>query len=128
VNTAQGVIFAQLVFVFTVNFLETVYPIALIQGFARAKSSAAIIKKDIDLHFLHLRKLKDIHTEFVFARSIIHGAILLPAGDREGDYIVFDLVDTDMCMRIQELHSVRVMITCHGTYIDLGFPPEVLSF
>jgi hypothetical protein len=23
---------------------------------------------------------------------------------------------------------VRVMITCHGTYIDLGFPPEVLSF
>ena len=105
VNTVQGVIFAQLVFVFTVNFLETVYPIALIQGFAKANSSAAITKKDNDLRFLRLRKLKDTRTELIFVRSIIRGAILLPAGDKEGDYIVFDLVDSDMCMRIQELLS-----------------------
>lgn len=104
INTAQGVLFAQLIFVFSVQFLETIYPMALIQGLT---PSATQRQKDKDLRFLRLKKLKK--TEFIFARSIIRGAVLLPAGDTNGDYIVFDLLDCDMCMRIQEiLSSVEV--------------------
>lgn len=103
INTAQGVLFAQLVFVFSIQFLETMYPMALVQCFTPAKPSGAQQKKDKDLRFLRLKKLK--RTELIFARSIIRGAVLLPAGDTNGDYIVFDLIDTDMCMRIQEMLS-----------------------
>lgn len=109
INTAQGVLFAQLIFVFSVQFSETMYPMALIQGFTPANPSAAQRQKDKDLRFLRLKKLKK--TELIFARSIIRGAVLLPAGDTNGDYIVFDLTDTDMCMRIQEmLPSVEVRL------------------
>jgi hypothetical protein len=68
---------------------------ALIQGFT---PSATQRQKDKDLCFLHLKKLKK--TELIFACSIIRGAVLLPAGDTNGDYIVFDLLDRDMCTRI----------------------------
>jgi hypothetical protein len=97
INTAQGVLFAQLVFVFSIQLSETIYPMALIQGF----TPATRLQKDKDLRFLRLKKLKK--TELIFARSIIRGAVLLPAGDTDGDYIVYDLTDQDMCMRIQKI-------------------------
>ena len=101
VNTVQGVLFAQLVFVFSIQISETIYPLALIQGFGPAKPSPAQLRKDTDLRFLRLKKLKK--TELIFARSIIRGAVLLPAGDTDGDFIVFDLIESDMFMRIQEI-------------------------
>ena len=38
-----------------------------------------------------------------FARSIIRGAVVFPAYDESTDFIVFDIVDTDMFLCLQTL-------------------------
>lgn len=103
VNTAQGVMFAQLVFVFTMKISETIYPIALIHPFTREKSKGANLQKDKDHGFLRLRKLKDTKTEFIFARSIIRGVLLVPARDVVNNYLVFHVSDGDITVRVREI-------------------------
>lgn len=103
VNTTQGVIFAQLVLVFTLKILKVIYAIALIHPFAREKSKGARLQKDKDLGFLRLRKLKDTKTEFIFIRSIIRGAVLVPDEDVVGNYLVFHDLDGDMAVRVREM-------------------------
>lgn len=103
VNTAQGVIFAQLVFVFTMKISNGIYPIALIHPFAREKSKGANLQKDKDHGFLRLRKLKETKTEFIFSRSIIRGALLVPAKDVVDNYLVFHVADEDIAVRVREI-------------------------
>ncbi|KAF8148377.1 hypothetical protein BJ912DRAFT_1125700, partial [Pholiota molesta] len=103
VNTPQGPIFAQLVFTFTLKIAKQQYPIALIQPFERVKSTGAQLKKDSDLRFLRLRKVKDTKTEFIFVRSIIRGLVIVPAFDKAEEYVVFDVLDSDMMLRVKEM-------------------------
>lgn len=115
VNTTQGIIFAQLVFVFTLQISSEVYPIALIQPFKRAKATGATLQKDKDLRFFRLRKQKDVQTEFIFVRSIVCGVVLVPARDKDkpDDYLVFDVMDSDMLLRIKELLNYQHPLAPH---------------
>ncbi len=103
VNTGDRVMFAQLVFIFTISIRGTTYPIALIRPFRRETGTAAMKRKDCDLRFLRIRIQPPTSTEFIWARSIIRGTLVFPAFDKESDTIVFDLVDPDMYVRIQEI-------------------------
>ena len=36
-------------------------------------------------------------------RSIIRGAVLVPAFDKEGEYLVMDVLDADMFVRVRKM-------------------------
>lgn len=106
INTADGYIFAQLALVFTIKINDKDYPIALVRAFERPISSSVprqIRKKDKDLHFLRLQQLKESQMEFVWAQSIVRGAVMVPANDLENHSIVFDVLDADMYLRVRDI-------------------------
>lgn len=105
VETNTGPIFAQLRFMFTVAVGDTVIPLALVQAFDYKHSRGSRGQKDKDLQFIRLQQRPAGKVEFIFARSIIRGAVLVPAYDDEKDSIVFDVLDTDMYLRAKEIRS-----------------------
>jgi hypothetical protein len=77
------------------------YPIALVQVYEQPRSvSASLRKKDRDLGFLRLQQSKE---EFVWAQSIIRGAVIVPSYDDRNHSIVFDILDADMTFRVMDL-------------------------
>jgi len=103
-NTNNGPIFSRLVFVFTITLDGKNYPIALIQAYERPHSiSATLHKKDKDLGFLRLQQRKENQVEFVWAQSIIRGAVVVPAYDDKNHSIVFDILDADMALRVMDI-------------------------
>ncbi|KAF8197090.1 hypothetical protein BJ912DRAFT_1020953 [Pholiota molesta] len=106
VDTTSGVIFAKLALVFTIQISGNIYPLALVHPFTREylkPKDSILLEKDKDLRFLRLRKLKDKKAEFIFARCIIRGVVLVPALDKEDNYLVFDMADTDITVRVREI-------------------------
>lgn len=104
VNTADGAIFAQLVFIFIIFIHDTPYPIALVQAFDQQIGLDAFTrKKDSDLGLWRVQQCKKTNIEFIFARSIICGALIFPACDIEQDSVVCDVVDSDMMLRVEQL-------------------------
>lgn len=102
VQSEDGPFFARFVRIFAIYVDEAVYPIAQVHLLKRQKGNTAEIKKkDKDLRFLRLRQLAQ--TRFIWARSIIRGVLIFPAFDIEQDSIVFDIIDPDMAMRINEI-------------------------
>ncbi|KDR65150.1 hypothetical protein GALMADRAFT_148940 [Galerina marginata CBS 339.88] len=103
-NTDAGLVFAQLRFVFKISIKDQVIPIALVQAFDRISGhTVAMKRKDKDLGFIRLRKKGDKDTEVIPARSIIRGVCIFPAFDRDGDHLVFDVVDPDLLLRLDHL-------------------------
>jgi hypothetical protein len=96
--------FAQLVLVFVISVDGKDYPIALVQVYERPQPvSASLHKKDKDLGFLRLQQRKEHEMEFVWAQSIIRGAVIVPAYDDRNHSIVFDILDADMTLRVMDL-------------------------
>ena len=103
-NTINGPVFAQLVLVFMITVDGKDYPIALVQAYEQPRSvSASLRKKDKDLGFLCLQQRKENQMEFVWAQSIIRGAVIVPAYDDKNHSIVFDILDADMTLRAMDL-------------------------
>ena len=74
---------------------------ALVQPFT---AITTLRKKDKDLR-LHRLQTKPRETAiFVPARSIIHGAYIIPEGLKENTSLVVDVVDTDMFLRINKMY------------------------
>ena len=104
INTADGYIFAQLVLVFTIKINNEDYPIALVQAFERPVSVPRQIRqKDKDLHFLCLQQLKESQMEFVWAQSIVCGAVIVPENDLENHSIVFNVLNADMYLWVRDI-------------------------
>ena len=45
--------------------------------------------------------------EFVDARSIIRGVLLVPTFEKEDDYFIFDVLDADLFLCMKELWKER---------------------
>ena len=102
-NTHDGPVFAQLVLVFVITVDGKDYPIALVQVYEQPQSvSASLRRKDKDLGFLRLQQRKEHQMEFVWAQSIIRGALIVPAYDDRNHSIVFDILDADMTLRVMD--------------------------
>jgi hypothetical protein len=102
-NTPNGPVFAQLVLVFVITVDGKDYSIALVQVYEQPRSvSASLRKKDKDLGFLRLQQRKEHQMEFVWAQSIIRGAVIVPAYDDKNHSIVFDILDADMTLRVMD--------------------------
>jgi hypothetical protein len=98
--------FARLVFVFTyaveVEEKRTVIPMALVQPFTDI--STPFRKKDIELRLLRLKEKPREKSIIIPARSIIRGAYIVPDGDKKADWLVVDIIDSDMFLRMHALY------------------------
>lgn len=102
IQTTEGIIFVKLIFVFTIRIAQTDYPLALVEPYDfQQPEGQALQNKDADMQFLRLRTTGA--SEFISVNSIIRGAVLVPAYDIDTDYMVFDLLDSDMVLRIRKL-------------------------
>jgi hypothetical protein len=105
INTTKGIIFAQLIFIFTTKIDDTEYPWAFIQPYDAPIGVLTDKKKKLEL--LRVRAQPRGSAEFVDARSIIRGVPLVPTFERDGDYFVFDVLDADLFMRVREMWSEK---------------------
>ena len=90
-----------MVFVFSVTIGRTKYPLALVQPFDAPVQS---LEKDEDLGFFRVKAQPRDKTEIFPVASIIRGALLVKDFDSLADeYLVVDVVDGDMFLRIKDL-------------------------
>ncbi|KAJ7265517.1 hypothetical protein C8J57DRAFT_992587, partial [Mycena rebaudengoi] len=63
-----------------------------------------LTSKDKALGFYRVRAKPRQNSEFISVHSIVRGALLVPAGDRHGEYLVVDVVDEDMFLRLKSMY------------------------
>lgn len=106
-NTDNGPVFAQLYLIFTIMLSGNEYAVALVQAFDwPAVVPPNLQRKDQDLGFYRLQQRKELQIEFVWAESIIHGAVIVPAYDKPDHSLVFDIVDADLAFRVKEMKNL----------------------
>ena len=95
--------FACLLYLFTFSFEAVVLPVALILPFSEI---SVLRHQDKDLGFHRLRARQQAESAFISIQSISHGAFIVPENSRDGDFLVIDVVDTDMFLRIKAMYSI----------------------
>ncbi|TFK20456.1 hypothetical protein FA15DRAFT_646974 [Coprinopsis marcescibilis] len=111
-----GIMFARLLRLFVVfptaedKDISHGTPLALILPYNGAVTQSQR-KKDLDLEFYHVRGTPQAHPEIVSAHTIIQGAVLTHTYDSSDtrSYFVFDVLDADMFLRVQELLNANRM-------------------
>lgn len=106
VGTPNGIIFAKLLFMFTTSTQTRIDPWVLIQPYNATIGQPSTREKDFQLY--RIRAKSTALSCFISAKSIIRGVVLIPTFIKEGDYYVFDLLDHDLFLRVQELWKKRL--------------------
>ncbi|KAJ7088189.1 hypothetical protein C8R44DRAFT_836122 [Mycena epipterygia] len=102
VKTAQQPIFARLVYLFSCTVEKKSHPFALIQPLDAPGGNLRRKDNLLRFHRVHAKPRKS--SEFISVHSIIRGAVLVPDFDKPGEFIVFDVLDTDMSRRLKSLY------------------------
>ena len=89
-QTTNGLLFAQLLLMFTISLTNNSYPVCLVQPFDAPLGPEHV--KDCELGLHHVCACQNV-MEFVFAQTIIHGAPLVQDFEKAGDYFVMNVVD-----------------------------------
>ncbi|KAJ7266146.1 hypothetical protein C8J57DRAFT_1450596 [Mycena rebaudengoi] len=105
VEMSTGTLFTQLIYIFTCRIGDTVHAFALTQPMDAG--TGQLTAKDKALGFYNVQAKPRQNSEFISVHSIIRGALLVPAGDKHGEFLVVDVVDTDMFLRLK---SILMMI------------------
>ncbi|KAG6824695.1 hypothetical protein H0H92_006110 [Tricholoma furcatifolium] len=106
VNSEPQPYFARIITLFTCIVANESYPLALIQPFASVYTHLNRRRKDIELKLLRFRANLRKDFEFISIHAIIRGAVMVPSGELDfangsRDYFLFDLLDADMFLRVQ---------------------------
>jgi hypothetical protein len=99
IRTTDKFIFAQLIYIFSSVVGDATYPLALIQPLDSPTGARRL--KDKDLGFFRLRARPRASSEFIYVRSIVRGALVARDFEKPGDFLVIDLVDPDMFLRLK---------------------------
>lgn len=81
------------------------HPFALVQPLDAPRGP--LKRKDKLLRFNRVCAKPRKSSEIVSAHSIIRGAVLVPDFDTAGEFLVFDVLDTDMSRRLKGLYPRR---------------------
>ena len=103
-DLGQGLVFAQLVFIFTCKFNEETYQLALVQPLR--KSSRASVKeadKTTSIHRWYAQDRK--YCEVIPLDCVVRGAVLVKDPKYKGDYFVIGMLDGDMYLRVKQRSS-----------------------
>ncbi|KAJ7082289.1 hypothetical protein C8R44DRAFT_652702, partial [Mycena epipterygia] len=101
VETAHKPIFARLLYLFSCMVEKKSHPFALILPLYAPTGPLKRIDKALRFHRVQAKHRKQ--SEFISVHSIIRGAVLVPDFDKAGEFIVFDVQDGDMALRLKSL-------------------------
>ncbi|KAK6984340.1 hypothetical protein R3P38DRAFT_3332873 [Favolaschia claudopus] len=99
VKTVDGHIFVRLVYVFTYKIEDKTHPFALVQALDVGTGARTAKDKALGLY-------RDC--EFISVHSIVRGAFIVPDFSRKGDYLVVDIIDADMFLRLRHLYPTYI--------------------
>jgi hypothetical protein len=94
-------VFAKLVFIFVCTIGGASYPIALVQVYDHPTGQRR--RKDKDLGFYRIQGKPRNVCEFISIHTIIRGALLSEDYEKPGDFLVMDVIDTDMFLRMKSI-------------------------
>lgn len=95
------VIFGKLLHVFICSIGQRLEPIALVWPFDAPIGMRS--RKDKHLGLYRVRAKPRDKAEFFSLRSLVRGAVLVQDFDKYGDFLVMDVVDTDMFLRMKTI-------------------------
>ncbi|KAJ7936065.1 hypothetical protein B0H13DRAFT_1853765 [Mycena leptocephala] len=101
VKTTDKPIFAQLLYMFSCMVENKSHPFALVLPLDAPTGD--VKRKDKLLRFHRVRAQARKNSEFISLHSIIRGAVLVADSDKAGDFLVFDVVDGDISLRLKNL-------------------------
>ncbi|KAF6744235.1 hypothetical protein DFP72DRAFT_1095451 [Ephemerocybe angulata] len=64
---------------------------------------ASLKQKDRKIGLYRVRQVLQPQPEFIFARQIIRGTVLIPADENKQDFFIFDVLDSDMFLRVRTM-------------------------
>lgn len=103
-NLGRGLVFAQLVFVFTCKVSGQNYRLALVQPLSKpSRATAKEADRVASIHRWHARDRKSC--EVIPLDCIVRGALLVKDTKYKGDYFVIDTLDGDMYLRVKQRSS-----------------------
>ena len=104
-RTQRRDIFGRLVFLFKCSVGDEDFMLALVQPYDAALTGQRL-SKDKHLSFWRVREQPSASTEIFSVHSIVCGALLYPDHTRPSEHLVIDTIDTDMFLRVQEMHRL----------------------
>ena len=102
VQTTNGCIFAQLLFIFSCSVADRIFTVCLVRPLDAPIRTPPV--KDRNLGLCHVRARAN--NEFIFAQSILRGAPLIQDFNKGGDYFVMDVVN----------HTGNLFLHCHEIF------------
>ncbi|KAG2148370.1 hypothetical protein BD769DRAFT_1624790 [Suillus cothurnatus] len=104
IQTQNGIILGRLVFLFQCAIGNDILSLALIHPFDAPTGPQP--RQDKQLNLLRVHAQPCAKAEFFSVQSIICGALLVQdSGSNPLDYFVVDTIDTDMFLRVREMHQ-----------------------
>jgi hypothetical protein len=104
IQTQNGIILGCLVFLFQCTIGNGLFPLALIHPFDAPTGPR--LRQDKQLNLFRVHAQPRTKAEFFSVQSIICGALLVQdSGGNPLDYLIVDTVDTDMFLRVREMHQ-----------------------
>lgn len=98
--------FAKLLFMFTTATNERIDPWVLIQPYDAHVGHPTTHEKNCQLYRVRAKVCSS--SCFISAKSILWGVVLVPSYVKDDDYYVFDVLDDDLFLRMQELWRERL--------------------
>jgi hypothetical protein len=92
---------------FTTTIKDRIEPWVLIHPFY-AIVGQAITTREKDLQLFRIRAKARTSSCFISAKSIIRGVLVIPTFRKDDNYYIFDVLDDDLFMRVQDLWKERL--------------------
>jgi hypothetical protein len=106
IKTQSGHFFGRLEALFTCVVNNSIYPLCVVCRLDESMGSQCVQDKELGLFRIRTRRLLSQRYEIVFAQSIVRGALVASDQKRPKDFLVVDLVDSDMFLCCQKIFSV----------------------
>ncbi|KAJ7078038.1 hypothetical protein B0H15DRAFT_789221 [Mycena belliarum] len=105
VKTTNEPFFAQLIYMFSCTVEERLHPFALVLPLDAPTGRMGKKDKALRFHRVHAKPRRN--SEFISVHSVIRGALLAPDFDKPGEFIVVDIADGDISLRLKTLYPGR---------------------
>ncbi|KAJ7708057.1 hypothetical protein B0H17DRAFT_1156021 [Mycena rosella] len=104
-EASNKLFFAQLISLFSCMVEDKSHAIALVLPLDAPTGRLSRKDKVLRFHRVHAQPRKN--SEFISVHSIIRGALLAPDSDKPDEYIVVDILDGDISLRMKDLYPDR---------------------
>ncbi|KAJ6611518.1 hypothetical protein B0H10DRAFT_2165819 [Mycena sp. CBHHK59/15] len=105
VKTTDKPIIVQLIYMFSCTVEGKSHPFALVLPLDARTGSLGRKDKALRLYRVHAKPRRN--TEFISVHSIIRGVLLAPDFEKPGEFLVIDIVDTDISLRLKSMYPDR---------------------